>query len=125
MWIRTVIPRPKMTHQDISAEIEDDTVRLKLEEVNEKLKFADAVMISKSDDWREFRLGYSHTYYDINKYGQELPSTAGPQLPRFFVSHWWGEPVKDFIMCIDRAQLGFRLNARDQDTRGDGFMSFP
>jgi hypothetical protein len=25
----------------------------------------------------------------------------GPQPPRYFVSHWWGEAVKDFIACVD------------------------
>jgi len=24
----------------------------------------------------------------------------GPQPPAWFVSHWWGEPVKDFIQCL-------------------------
>jgi len=27
---------------------------------------------------------------------------ARPQPPRFFVSHWWGEPVGDFIACLER-----------------------
>jgi len=26
----------------------------------------------------------------------------GPQPPDWFVSHWWGEPVKDFIACLRR-----------------------
>lgn len=25
---------------------------------------------------------------------------SGPQLPKWFVSHWWGEPVADFIKCL-------------------------
>ena len=29
----------------------------------------------------------------------ELVAT-GPQLPRWFVSHWWGEPVADFLACL-------------------------
>mgnify|MGYP003320066905 CR=1 FL=1 len=24
-----------------------------------------------------------------------------PQLPKWFVSHWWGEPVLDFIKCTE------------------------
>ena len=24
-----------------------------------------------------------------------------PQLPKWFVSHWWGEPVYDFIACLE------------------------
>ena len=24
-----------------------------------------------------------------------------PQLPKWFVSHWWGEPVFDFIACLE------------------------
>ncbi|KAG8462299.1 hypothetical protein KFE25_012119 [Diacronema lutheri] len=27
---------------------------------------------------------------------------ARPQPPRLFVSHWWGEPVGDFIACLER-----------------------
>jgi len=51
-----------------------------------------------------------------------LPSTDGPQLPRFFVSHWWGEPVKQFIKCLDRAQIDFRVNCNaDDDSKGGGF----
>lgn len=26
----------------------------------------------------------------------------GPQLPEWFVSHWWGEPIRLFICCIER-----------------------
>jgi len=26
----------------------------------------------------------------------------GPQPPDWFVSHWWGEPVKDFIACLEQ-----------------------
>jgi len=53
---------------------------------------------------------------------EELPSTDGSQLPRFFVSHWWGEPIKEFIMCLDRAQIDFSLNcSADTDSKGGGF----
>jgi len=224
--------------QDSRTKNTEDTVRLKLEleEVKDKLKIAEAMMILKSDDWREFRVGYYHTYYDIDNYRgmregaekkvfvdmsqprpcsyssktdydgnveetdiikapsndtnsspspveyngitprqlraiwamierrcekegwtdsksgkllkpeevnlyhanryillpftvenqssfvHELPSTAGPQPPRFFVSHWWGEPVKQFIMCLDRAQIDFLYNyTADDDSRGGGF----
>ena len=24
------------------------------------------------------------------------------QLPLWFVSHWWGEPVRDFLRCLER-----------------------
>jgi len=49
--------------------------------------------------------------YDVNKY-VILPATvekqcsfvelfaSSPQKPRFFVSHWWGEPVRAFIFCL-------------------------
>jgi len=53
-----------------------------------------------------------------------LPSTAGSQPPRFFVSHWWGEPVLDFIACIEQAVRDFTYNSRnsgdDDDRRGGG-----
>ena len=28
------------------------------------------------------------------------PEGARAQTPKWFVSHWWGEPVKDFIACL-------------------------
>ena len=31
----------------------------------------------------------------------ELVATR-PQPPKWFVSHWWGEPVADFVACIER-----------------------
>ena len=30
----------------------------------------------------------------------ELIAT-GTQKPKWFVSHWWGEPIKDFLTCLD------------------------
>jgi hypothetical protein len=27
---------------------------------------------------------------------------SGPQPPQWFVSHWWGEPVFDFVACIEK-----------------------
>jgi len=59
------------------------------------------------------------TLYDLAKYWIE-PETqerkcsmveliaAGPQPPEWFVSHWWGEPVKDFITCL-------RQHLKDRD----------
>ena len=53
--------------------------------------------------------------YDVMKYHVE-PKTAArkcsyvelvapegtrAQTPKWFVSHWWGEPVKDFIACLE------------------------
>jgi hypothetical protein len=35
----------------------------------------------------------------------------GAQPPRFFVSHWWGEPVKDFIACLE-------VHVKDHKNRG-------
>ena len=29
------------------------------------------------------------------------PPGTDAQTPRWFVSHWWGEPVKDFIMAVE------------------------
>ena len=29
------------------------------------------------------------------------PPGTTAQTPRWFVSHWWGEPVKDFIMAVE------------------------
>jgi len=76
------------------------------------------------------------TLYEINKFiikpftmkhqksfVSALPSTAGPQPPRFFVSHWWGEPVNQFIECIEQAVRDFSYNYSDEDEddqRGGG-----
>jgi len=59
--------------------------------------------------------------YDINKYiilpfteqtqlsfVSSMPSTIGPQIPRWFVSHWWGEPFMEFIACVECFVLDFR-----------------
>ena len=29
----------------------------------------------------------------------------GPQPPEWFVSHWWGEPVSDFLACLEQHAL--------------------
>jgi len=55
-----------------------------------------------------------------------LPSTAGPQPPRFFVSHWWGEPVKEFVLCLEQANADFEMNNMDygeQDGSGGGMSA--
>ena len=53
--------------------------------------------------------------YDVNKYiikpetkekqcsYVELvaPKDTRAQTPKWFVSHWWGEPVMDFIACVE------------------------
>jgi hypothetical protein len=61
------------------------------------------------------------TLYDVCKYVC-LPVTAArecafvelfadsPQPPRWFVSHWWGEPVKDFIACLEQHALDHCLD---------------
>ena len=41
----------------------------------------------------------------------ELVAT-GPQLPRWFVSHWWGEPVADFLACLTQ-------HAKDRELSGE------
>jgi len=72
--------------------------------------------------------------YDINKYVilpftiktklsfvSALPSTAGPQPPRWFVSHWWGEPIHQFIPCIEQLVADFKYNSRaEHGMRGGG-----
>ena len=76
------------------------------------------------------------TLYDVNKYiivpfTKEakksfvtcLPSTAGPQPPRFFMSHWWGESVADFIKCLEQAVRDFARNHTDEDDRRGGGMT--
>jgi len=52
-----------------------------------------------------------------------LPSTAGPQPPRFFVTHWWGEPVMDFVACIEQFVRDFGTNFREADEARGGGMT--
>jgi len=33
----------------------------------------------------------------------------GEQIPEWFVSHWWGEPVKDFICCLGQHHQDYKL----------------
>ena len=76
------------------------------------------------------------TLYDINKtiikpFTEEkkqafvtcLPSTAGPQPPRFFASHWWGEAVLHFIRCLEQFIKDFGKNETDEDERKGGGMT--
>ena len=74
------------------------------------------------------------TLYDINKYVilpftvhsqtsfvAALPSTAGPQPPRWFLSHWWGEPAKLFLSCLEQTVRDFAINKdAETDRRGGG-----
>ena len=52
-----------------------------------------------------------------------LPSTAGVHPPRFFASHWWGEPVCDFVSCIEQFVRDFATNAEDEDDKRGGGMT--
>jgi len=54
-----------------------------------------------------------------------LPSTAGAQPPRFFINHWWGEFVMEFIHCLEQAVRDFTRNFHgghicSEDQRGGG-----
>jgi len=92
----------------------------------------------EAEEWRDFNgkllTPDSVTLYDVDRYiikpftvekqtsfVEALPSTAGPQPPRFFISHWWGETVTDFLNCLEQAIRDFRVNRNDNDeSRGGG-----
>jgi len=92
----------------------------------------------EKEEWRDFKGNLltpdKVTLYEVDRYiikpftvetqssfVQSLPSTAGPQPPRLFVSHWWGETVSDFLECIEQAIIDFRVNYNDNtDSRGGG-----
>ena len=42
--------------------------------------------------------------------------TAQP--PKWFVSHWWGEPVVDFISCLEQHAQDYALNGRGKVVGG-------
>jgi len=55
---------------------------------------------------------------------EALPTTTGPQLPRFFVNHWWGDLVRDSTACLERFVIDFQLNDNDEhDARGGGMSN--
>jgi len=54
---------------------------------------------------------------------ETLPSTAGTQPPRWFVSHFWGEPVVDFMSCLKTHMNDFSRNANDNDDHRGGGMT--
>jgi hypothetical protein len=76
--------------------------------------------------------------YDVNKYiikpytkeskssfVETLPSTAGTQPPRFFVSHTWGETFFHTMDCIEQMVRDFSLNETNflylqHDRKGGG-----
>jgi len=73
------------------------------------------------------------TLYNVNKYvimpfTEEkklsfvscLPSTAGDQAPRFFASHWWGEPLIHFVSCIEQLVRDNGRNKSEKDDRRGG-----
>ena len=77
------------------------------------------------------------TLYDVDKYVirpftvktkksfvSTLPSTAGTQPPRWFISHWWGEQVYDFVSCVETFVNDFSKNCNDShDWRGGGMTA--
>ena len=77
------------------------------------------------------------TLYDVDKYVirpftvktkksfvSTLPSTAGTQPPRWFISHWWGEQVNDFVSCVETFVTDFSINCNEsQDWRGGGMTA--
>eukprot|EP00554_Chaetoceros_debilis_P007183 CAMPEP_0194075886 /NCGR_PEP_ID=MMETSP0149-20130528/2787_1 /TAXON_ID=122233 /ORGANISM="Chaetoceros debilis, Strain MM31A-1" /LENGTH=759 /DNA_ID=CAMNT_0038756483 /DNA_START=415 /DNA_END=2694 /DNA_ORIENTATION=+ len=54
---------------------------------------------------------------------EELRSTAGSQPPRFFASHWWGEPIKDFVVCLEQHRRDFAMNVNEEQERKGGGMT--
>merc|ERR1740124_408960 len=77
---------------------------------------------------------YEVNYYIILPYTKDsqmsfverLPSTAGTQPPRWFVSHFWGEPVVDFMSCLKTHKRDFGANYEnyeDHDRRGGGMTN--
>jgi len=64
-----------------------------------------------------------YTKHSQMSFVERLPSTAGTQPPRWFVSHFWGEPVVDFMSCIKTHKNDFALNYSDNTDRRGGGMS--
>jgi len=76
------------------------------------------------------------TLYDVNKYiikpytekseasfVETLPSTAGTQPPRFFVSHWWGETLYHTMDCLEQMIEDFEMNCNEDDDNKGGGMT--
>jgi len=63
------------------------------------------------------------TYETRGDFVSSLPSTGCLHCPRWFVSHWWGESVFEFVACIEQFVYDFRANYNDDDDRRGGGMT--
>jgi len=52
-----------------------------------------------------------------------LPSTAGAQPPRYFITFWWGMPFMDFMTCLEQVVRDFALNQGVKDDSKGGGMT--
>lgn len=50
------------------------------------------------------------TQYTRKSFVETLPSTAGDQPPRWFVSHYWGESFQNTLKCLHSHNFDFRFN---------------
>jgi len=121
------------------------TTKPKVEQMGITLRQLRAVMANvirrcTMEKWKDFEGNVltpeTVTFYDVNRYVirpfskkteqsfvTSLPSTAGPQCPRFVVNHFWGGPVCNFIKCVEQCVRDFARNDSgygDQDSRGGG-----
>ena len=62
---------------------------------------------------------HSYTKDKMESFVTCLPSTAGPQPPRWYASHWWGATVLDFVRCLEQHMRDFGTNGHREDQYGD------
>jgi len=94
----------------------------------------------KKEEWKDWNGNLltpeTVTLHDINKYiikpytkesessfVETLPSTAGEQPPRFFVSHTWGETFFHTMDCIEQMVKDFKNNVKANDDKRGGGMT--
>lgn len=52
-----------------------------------------------------------------------MPSSVLPQTPRWFVNHWWGQSMQDFMACIEQHKKDFEENDNQLKEDSGGGMS--
>ena len=102
--------QPAATLKDVATEQEKARAAALTAAVDERMKaWSDGDGAAASEEARKAQL----TLYDADKFVIR-PFTVrrqcafvemvarGAQSPRWFVSHWWGESVVDFVACIEQ-----------------------
>jgi len=131
----TILEAPPEYHSSSEPPVECKGITLR----QLRAVWANVALRCVSEGWKDYKgnflVPHKITLYDVNKYviklftaEQEIsfveafPLTSRQQLPRFYISHWWGEPLIQFIQILEQAILYFRVicSIYDEKNRGGG-----